>query len=241
MTPFDSVALLAMLLAFYPIVSVAALQRARQERPEYFAAGVLESTSGEKLRLPDRRLFDLIFDVENVTGQRRWQVSLIDESGAGDADPFALEAGPLTPIDVARFAPRLVAPAFTPLAGAAAAELAGVGLVLDRAHGQLLELPAPATLEGAFRGVDDAAAAVPGLAAELDLATPAELFGALRAGTAEAARRRADLAVTRPADMQVIAWPGSPPPDRSGGGSTGGGAGGTTSASDSQRPDSSRV
>jgi hypothetical protein len=38
-TPFDGAALLAMLLAFYPAVSAAALARARSERPEYFAGG----------------------------------------------------------------------------------------------------------------------------------------------------------------------------------------------------------
>lgn len=96
MTPFDAVALLAMLLAFYPIVSSVELARARRERPEYFAGGTLIGSKGDKLRLPDLRIFDLIQNAGGLPGQQRWQVI---EPGPSEAEPWPLEPGPLTPID----------------------------------------------------------------------------------------------------------------------------------------------
>jgi hypothetical protein len=95
-TPFDATALLVMLLAFYPTVSGAELARARRERPEYFASGVLFGTKGDKLRLPDGRVFDLIANAGGLPGTQRWQVI---EPGPGTDDPWPLEPGPLTPID----------------------------------------------------------------------------------------------------------------------------------------------
>jgi hypothetical protein len=96
MTPFDATALLVMLLAFYPTVSGAELARARRERPEYFAAGVLFGTKGDKLQLPDGRVFDLIANAGGLPGTQRWQVI---EPGPSVDDPWPLEPGPLTPID----------------------------------------------------------------------------------------------------------------------------------------------
>lgn len=97
MTPFDGTALLAMLLSFYPSVNGSELARARRERPEYFAGGLVFGSKGDKLGLPDGRVFDLIFASGGLPGQQRWQVI---EPGPGDVgDPFPLEAGPLTPID----------------------------------------------------------------------------------------------------------------------------------------------
>jgi hypothetical protein len=99
MTPFDAVALLAMLLAFYPTVNASELARARRERPEYFAGGTLLGSKGDKLRLPDGRIFDLIQNAGGLPGQQRWQVI---EPGPSVPEPWPLEAGPLTPIDVDR-------------------------------------------------------------------------------------------------------------------------------------------
>jgi hypothetical protein len=66
MTPFDPAALLAVLTAFYPIVSVAALAQARSDRPWAFANGALVG-DGSVLQLGDGRQFDLI-------GAGAWQV-----------------------------------------------------------------------------------------------------------------------------------------------------------------------
>lgn len=57
MTPFDAIALAAMLRAFYPEPGRPALERARRERPEYFAAGRLTGVAGNVLQLPDGRVF----------------------------------------------------------------------------------------------------------------------------------------------------------------------------------------
>jgi hypothetical protein len=120
-TPFDPHALLVMLLTFYPIVSVAALQRARAERPEYFAAGTLFGSKGEKLLLPDGRAFDLIFAAGGLPGQQRWQV--IEAGPGGDGDGFGLEAGPLAPVDEPTAVPPLSDPTFVPLVSGAIGEL----------------------------------------------------------------------------------------------------------------------
>jgi hypothetical protein len=96
-TPFDPVALLAMLLSFYAIINGSELARARRERPEYFAGGTLLGSKGDKLRLPDGRMFDLIQNAGGAPGQQRWQVI---EVGPGTDERWPLEPGPLTPIDV---------------------------------------------------------------------------------------------------------------------------------------------
>ncbi len=60
MTPFDAAALLAMLTAFYPDVSIATLAQARSDRPSYFAGGALVG-AGDRLQLGDGRIFLLIW------------------------------------------------------------------------------------------------------------------------------------------------------------------------------------
>lgn len=99
MTPFDPAALVAMLLAFYPIVSAAWLATARRDRPEYFAGGVLFGSKGDKLRLPDGREWDCIVAAGGPLAGRRWQCSLIVIDPNAVPDPFALEEGPLTVLD----------------------------------------------------------------------------------------------------------------------------------------------
>jgi hypothetical protein len=73
-TPFDPFALLSMLLAFYPAVSPAAFAQARRERPEYFAGGSIIGSKGDKLQLPDGRVFDCIFASGGPLSGQRWQV-----------------------------------------------------------------------------------------------------------------------------------------------------------------------
>jgi hypothetical protein len=96
-TPFDPVALYAMLLSFYQLVSASELARARRERPDYFAAGTLGGSKGDKLFLPDTRVFDLIQNAGGLPGTQRWQV--IEAGPGGPGDPWPLEAGPLTPLE----------------------------------------------------------------------------------------------------------------------------------------------
>jgi hypothetical protein len=120
-TPFDQAALLAILNAFYPVVSAASLARARNERPEYFAGGTLFGSKGDKLRLPDGREFDLIFAAGGFAGQQRWQV--IDAAPGDAGDGLVDEPGALVPIDVEALPTFPAAAPFESLALAAVAEL----------------------------------------------------------------------------------------------------------------------
>jgi hypothetical protein len=97
MTPFDDVALLTMLLTFYRTVNGSELARARLERPEYFAGGVLFGSKGDKLQLADGRQFDLIANAGGAPGTQHWQVIPVTPGGA--ADPWPLEPGPVVPMD----------------------------------------------------------------------------------------------------------------------------------------------
>lgn len=150
MTPFAPAALLAMLLTFYPIVSVANLQIARRDRPEYFAGGTLFGTTGEKLRLPDGRVFDLIFDASNPDpARRRWQV--IAASGAGDSGGlFPLEAGPFTPIDESAWPAPHAVPVFVPLVASAYASLGDADGLFGQASSTLVAASSSAALQSVF-------------------------------------------------------------------------------------------
>jgi hypothetical protein len=148
-TPFDAIALLVMLRAFYPAVSVAQLQRARVERPEYFAAGRLGGSKGEKLFLADGRVFDLILAAGGPASGQRWQVlDVTNDVGAGD-DPFALEEGPLAFLDAFQEVPPIAADKFQSLV---AGELAAFGAsddVLHMAGVAIAEFDGPLDLETA--------------------------------------------------------------------------------------------
>src|SRR5262245_52296451 len=138
MTPFDPTALLAILLTFYPVVSVAALRLARAERPEYFSGGTLGGSKGEKLTLPDGRIFDLIFAVDGPD-EPRWQVIDVTHAGGGVDDAFGLAPGPLRPIDLAAFPTLTPIDTFAPLVGAALADLVGSDATYERAHDDISE------------------------------------------------------------------------------------------------------
>lgn len=136
MTPFDPVALLVMLRTFYPQPSAAALRRARQERPEYFAGGEIVSTGQDKIRLPDGRIFDLIFDVDGVSGGPRWQV--IEPGPAGAEDPFPLEPGALVPIDIDAELPPPLEPGFEELVAGELGGLTRDAQVIETRAGELV-------------------------------------------------------------------------------------------------------
>src|SRR4051812_36178944 len=88
-----------MLRAFYPEVTPANFALARSVRPEYFAGGVIFGTKGDKLRLPDGRVFDCIVNAGLSVALRSWAPQLVDPTAGGADDPFALEEGRLTPLD----------------------------------------------------------------------------------------------------------------------------------------------
>jgi len=130
-TPFDPAAIVAMLRSFYPVVTIANLRLARTERPDYFAGGALFGTCGEKLRLPDGRVWDLMYDCGGL--QAAWQAIEPGPSDGSGGDGFALEPGPFTPIDVPDLLPPTPAQDFTQLMAGAMLELGSAEDVLDLA------------------------------------------------------------------------------------------------------------
>lgn len=149
MTPFNPTALVAMLLTFYPVVSGAALARARAERPEYFAGGTLIGRHGDALRLPDGVVWDLIFHVDGPAP--RWQ-AIIPSGAPADAggDPlFPLEAGPLASIDLARFPLPTPTSDFVPLVADAQRALGAVEAPFDTLQASAAGDPPGAAFDGA--------------------------------------------------------------------------------------------
>lgn len=150
MTPFDPVALLTMLLTFYPVVNGSELARARRERPEYFAGGVLFGSKGDKLQLTDGRAFDLIANAGGAPGSQHWQV--IPAGPGGAADPWPLEPGPVVPLDLPDTVRSGPTNQFEALVGGA---LASLGATDDSLGGAAEQLAASADAGGM---VDDGGA-----------------------------------------------------------------------------------
>jgi len=163
-TPFDPWALLAMLLSFYPAVSVAALTRARAERPEYFAGGRLGGSKGEKLYLPDGRVWDLIFAAGGPPSGMRWQVLDVTDDPGGPGDGFELEPGPLSPLDEALVTFPPGAFAFESFVAGELAALDGADGVLHQAGETIVAFDGAAHLEGSYDGL-----ITPALAAHVDM------------------------------------------------------------------------
>lgn len=214
MIPFDELALLVMLVTFYPVVGPAALQRARAERPAYFAGGEIRGTDGDKLWLADGRKYDLIFKVG--APDTRWQVLLLpDGSGPGGPDdPFALEDGPIAPIDLSAFPALIHDPIFAPLVAGALDELAGVDAGLLRAHATITEASDSAPLEAVFADtVDPAAAAADGQRYLLDSADPSDLLATSAGHGAVIDARESGFPPTPDEIGPVPEPPATPPPD----------------------------
>ncbi len=150
MTPFDPMALLVMLLTFYPIVSPSALAQARRERPDYFAGGVIIGTHGDALRLPDGAVWDLIFDVDGPA--RRWQAIIPSGApggAAGDA-VFPLEPGPLSPVDLDAI-PRPAPPdTFGPLTAQALGNVGASDALIGGAQARIADAASSRALESVF-------------------------------------------------------------------------------------------
>lgn len=213
MTPFDPWALLAMLEAFYPVVSVPELQRARRERPEYFAGGTLGGSKGDKLFLPDGRVWDLILAAGAAAGVQRWIAIEVTDAGPDGGDGLTLEPGPLTPIDVALIFPPFTGEAFESLVARHLADVGSSDAVLDRAAVDVVELGAAAALDGSYdRHVAPALEHHAATRAALDLDDPSEELEA-----AGLTRDTIDAALTEydedpPADLPEDD-PGDPPRD----------------------------
>jgi hypothetical protein len=200
-TPFDPVALVAMLMAFYPIVSPATLVRARAERPEYFAGGVLLGHSGDKLQLPDGRIWDLIFAVDGPIAQRKWQALDVTNSGGGPEDPFALEPGPLTPVDEAMELWPAIGSDFAGLVAGHLAQFGGSEGLLDRAAADVVELQVDAALESGYAAtIEPALEQHAGVRAALDADNPVDVL--------EQAEGHGGII-----DQQSGAYDEEPPPD----------------------------
>lgn len=219
MTPFDPAALLAILLTFYPSVSIATLQRARQERPEYFAAGTLGGTHGEKLALDDGRIFDLIFSVDGPD-PARWQVIDVTHAGGEPIDPaFALAPGPLRPIDLAAWPRRVPVDTFQPLVGAALDALGGSDATLGRAVTELAGVADGADLQGAWDAtLGGAPDVLVDLHRALDAAEPGELGDATTIQAAAIDGAESPFDVGDPGDLPDVGDPGDPPDEPAGGG-----------------------
>lgn len=179
MTPFDPSALLAMLLAFYPTVSPAALALARRERPEYFAAGQIIGSKGDKLQLPDGRVFDCIFAAGGAPGQQRWQAIDVTNDPGGSGGGFDLEAGPLVPMDDAALDVLGGGESFTSIV---ADELDAFGASDERlqaAATAAAEFDGAGRIEDSFaRTIEPAAEHHTAMRVALDLDDPAEEFEA---------------------------------------------------------------
>jgi hypothetical protein len=174
-TPFDPVALVAMLLTFYPIVSRGFLDRARTERPSYFAGGALIGSSRTHLQLADGRIFDLIFD--EGSPRARWQALDVTVGGPEVDDPFALEDGPLEPLDPIDFEPLPPGESFEGLAVALAGELAAADDAAGLAHTGLAVVADPSAFEhGTGDDLTRAAVALGEEALALDVIRPDEVI-----------------------------------------------------------------
>jgi hypothetical protein len=212
--PFDPGALLAILLTFYPTVSVSELQRARRERPEYFAGGELTGSKGEKLVLADGRCFDLIYALGDPFADHRWQVVECGDGGAGGADWFPLEPGPLRLIDGSAWPAPAPAPFFEPLVSGALEHLPLLENGVAGAELTIAESSSPATFENDYhRTLGGIEGVIVGSRYMLEGVNAGELLD--QAGGLENSidGNENEYFEPDPADMPATGDPGGAPPD----------------------------
>lgn len=213
MTPFDPWALLAMLLAFYPQPSAEAFARARSERPEYFAGGVIVSTGRDKLRLPDGRVFDFIQNVDGLPSQRRWIVLDVTDAAGTPGDGLQLDPGPLTPLDDQ--APIFPASreTFEALVAGQLEVLDGAAGVLDRAETAIASSDLGAAVDRSFAArVTPAAEAHAAIRAALDIDDPIDELVAASEHSGKPGTAKGQYAEPAPPDVDEPD-PGTPPGD----------------------------
>jgi hypothetical protein len=211
--PFDPDALVAMLKAFYPVVSGAAFAQARSERPSYFGGGVIFGSKGDKLRLPDGREYDCIIGAGGPASLRQWWCALIDPSDTGGDDPFALDDGPLVPIDEDMPIFPGGEPGFEVLVVDAIRDFDGADDRLDRAAGDVVEFTGADELENSYADlVEPAAENHDRIREALDSDDPIDVIDATNNHDSEIDAAREDYVEQAPPDIAETD-PGAPPRD----------------------------
>jgi hypothetical protein len=204
-TPFDGYALLIMLRAFYPDVSVGELARARQERPEYFANGAIGGPAGDWLTLADGRVFDLILQDVATGAPLAWYV--IGAGGAVDRDAIVLTPGPLALLDEAIVLPPMLEPTFAEFAAPHIAGILGDEAAIEARRGELAINADPAGLNAGYDGI-----LAPGAWAldahvrafdDLDPSQVAQSTGGLTGGIYDAQNDYPDPERTAPPEIDV--------------------------------------
>lgn len=214
MVPFDPYALLAILQAFYPVPTIANLRLARAERPEYFAGGELFGSCGEKLRLPDGRVWDLMFDCGGPSA--RWQAIEPGPGDGGGGDGFGLDPGPLAVLEVPNLLPPTPAQDFQQIVAGALLELGAPDDALQLAGNALGASTASGGLGDALtRDLNDAAAARVSQDRALDVVRPDELLEASQGAGSAIDGEAAEYPEPGDAAPPEIPPedPGPPPPD----------------------------
>lgn len=213
MGPFDPIALVVMLNAFYPAVSAAAFARARRERPEYFAGGTIIGTGGDKLKLPDGRIFDCIFAVDGPPSGRRWQALDVTNGGDGPDDPFALEPGPLPFVDEDTPIFSGGDPSFESITAGGLDGLTGAAGVLDGAARDVVTIDSADRVERSYDAdIVPALATHESIRGSLDEDNPIDVLNATNAQDPEIDQARVDYVEEPPADTPEPS-PGEPPRD----------------------------
>lgn len=149
MTPIDTTALLAMLIAFYPSATAGELARAMNERPEYFAASRQVGAMGDQILVPDGRTFDLIYHAGATDGSARWQV-ITPSAGGEELNATGFEPGALVPITIDAVLPPLLAPPFAELGGAWLAQVQGHEWAIGGHVNEIAGAADPGNLEAIF-------------------------------------------------------------------------------------------
>lgn len=174
---FDPGAFVTMMVTFYPVVTIANLRRAREERPDYFGGGHLFGTCGEKLRLPTARIWDLMRDCGGRNAA--WQAIDVTDGGGGGDDPFVLDRGPLDELELPPIVTEGGETVFTNLVAAALVELGGSDDVLDHAGDLIVEGGATSGLSDALQAdLSEAVGARQGERQALDALNVSELLDA---------------------------------------------------------------
>ncbi len=202
-----------MLLAFYPVVSPANFARARSERPEYFGGGTITRAGGDKIQLPDGRIYDCIINSGGRPGTTFWTCSLVDPNAPPVDDPFALEEGPLAFLD--EDAPIFpdAGDTFTTLVSGHLGDLDGSDAQLTGAATPIVTFDGPAQLEASaganfYPAVENHVA----IAEALTNDNPADVAVATGAQAGTIADQASDYDDEPPADLPVDD-PGDPPGD----------------------------
>lgn len=214
MTPFNAVAVLAMLIAFYPEASPNALAAAIRERPEYFSGAEQIAATGY-IVLPDARVLRVLMFPDATHPFAYWQISGPGIDTASIGDRIVLEPGPLQPLDVDRAIPPALAPGFAELAGQYLAQVDGGAAFMRARVGELAAAADPADMHALFDGeLGDGEYALHNQLSTLDELDPSE--GEQAAHTrdpviATAQTDYADPEAQAPADILVDPDPGPRP------------------------------